>query len=217
MCIRFHPISTVPKTRVRECFISRTNMNLSLKTVLSGSGLRVNEPGSSLKLGLYPHRFLILCTFNSELNCDLYMSLIFADRQEFDKNLTLAKVFNFQAVHSLKTRLRALLLARHSSSHQATLRFHTGGWGAPSCSGVMKWFFRSVVCFIRWEANLCPWSNLSRNQGEQWALFVLNLILIFDIMQFLNNFVSLPSTCWCVKVLLDSWLSCSVDCCQRWY
>ena len=33
ICIWFHPISTVPKTRVSECLISRTNMNLSLKTV----------------------------------------------------------------------------------------------------------------------------------------------------------------------------------------
>ena len=32
-CIRIHPISTASKTRVTECFISRTNMNLSLKTV----------------------------------------------------------------------------------------------------------------------------------------------------------------------------------------
>ena len=31
--IQFHPISTVPKTRARECYISRTNMNVSLTSV----------------------------------------------------------------------------------------------------------------------------------------------------------------------------------------
>ena len=206
MCIRFHPISTVPKTRERECFIFGRNMNLSLKTVLSGSGLRVNEPGSSLKLGLYPHRFLILCTFNSELNCDLYMSLIFADRQEFDKNLTLAKVFNFQAVHSLKTRLRALLLARHSSSHQATLRFHTGGWGAPSCSGVMKWFFRSVVCLIWWETDCaldrtCPVIKVNSERSSSLILFWFLTLCSFTTILFQ---LPSPSACWCVWVLLES-------------
>ena len=116
-----------------------------------------------------------------------------------------------------ENRLQALLPTHHSSRHLASLRFHTGGWGAPSCSGVMKWFFRSVVCFIRWEANLCPWSNLSRNQGEQWALFVLNLILIFDIMQFLNNSVWAAQYLLMCKSSLRLLIQCSDDCCQRWY
>ena len=33
ICSWFHPINTVPKTRARDCFIYRTNINLSLKTV----------------------------------------------------------------------------------------------------------------------------------------------------------------------------------------
>ena len=40
-----------------------------------------------------------------------------------------------------------------------------------------------------------------------WSFFILNLTLIFDIMQFLNNFFQLLSACW--------WSS--DDCCQRCY
>ena len=205
MCIRFHPISTVPKTRERECFIFGRNMNLSLKTVLSGSGLRVNEPGSSLKLGLYPHRFLILCTFNSELNCDLYIY----DYNSCRQTRIWQKPYHCPGAQlpsspQPENRLRALLPARHNSGHLASLRFLTGGWGALSCSGVMKW---SVVCLIWWETDLCPWSNLSCNRGEQ---LVLNLILIFDIMQFLNNFVSaaqcLLMCMSSLRILIQWWL-----------
>ena len=65
----------------------------------------------------HPLRFLILCTFNSELSCDLYMAMIPADRQEFDKNLTIVQVFNFQAVHSLTTdcELSYLLTTAHAT------------------------------------------------------------------------------------------------------
>ena len=35
------------------------------------------------------------------------MTIIPADRQEFDKNLTIVQVFNFQAVHSLKATARS--------------------------------------------------------------------------------------------------------------
>ena len=63
--------------------------------------------------------FLILCTFNSKLNCDLYMTIIPADRQEFDKNLTIVQVLNFQAVHSLTTdcELSYLLTTAHATWH----------------------------------------------------------------------------------------------------
>ena len=143
----------------------------------------------------HPLRFLILCTFNSELNCDLYMTIIPADRQEFDKKPYHCPGAQLPSSAQPDYRLRALLPAHHSSCHLASLRFHTptwqlGGWGAPSCSGVMKWYFRSVVCLVWWETDLCPWWNLPCNHGEHWTFFILSLILIFDIMQFLNNFVS---------------------------
>ena len=45
------------------------------------------------------------------------MTIIPADRQEFDKNLTIVQVFNFQAVHSLKSNceLSYLLATWHHS------------------------------------------------------------------------------------------------------
>ena len=69
----------------------------------------------------HPLRFLILCTFNSDLNCDLYMAIIPADRPEFDKNLTIVQVFNFQAVHSLKSdcELSYLLATAHATWHHS--------------------------------------------------------------------------------------------------
>ena len=69
----------------------------------------------------HPLRFSILCTFNSELNCDLYMTIIPADRQEFDKNLTIVLVLNFQAVHSRKTdcELSYLLATTQATWHHS--------------------------------------------------------------------------------------------------
>ena len=49
------------------------------------------------------------------------MVIILANRQEFDKNLTIVQVFNFQAVHSLKTdcKLSYLLTTAHATWHHS--------------------------------------------------------------------------------------------------
>ena len=156
----------------------------------------------------HPLRFLILSTFNSDLNCDLYMTIIPARQARIWQKPYYCQGVQLPGSAQPEKRLRALLPACHSSRHLASLRFHTGGWGAPSCSGVLKWFFRSSVCLIWWETELCLWSNSSCNQSEQWAFFILNLILIFDIMLFLNNF---PAQCLLIcksslRILIQWWL-----------
>ena len=47
------------------------------------------------------------------------MTIIPADRQEFDKNLTIVQVFNYQAVHSMKSdcELSYLLATAHATWH----------------------------------------------------------------------------------------------------
>ena len=49
------------------------------------------------------------------------MAIIPANRQEFDKNLTIVQVFNFQAVHSLKSycELSYLLATAHATWHHS--------------------------------------------------------------------------------------------------
>ena len=49
------------------------------------------------------------------------MTIIPADRQEFDKNLTIVLVLNFQAVHSRKTdcELSYLLATAHATWHHS--------------------------------------------------------------------------------------------------
>ena len=64
----------------------------------------------------HPLRFLILCSFNRELDCDL-----FPYDNDFIKKLTIIQVFDFQAVHSLKTdcELSYLLATAHATWHHS--------------------------------------------------------------------------------------------------
>ena len=83
----------------------------------------------------HPLRFLILCTFNSELNCFLYMTIITADRPEFDRNLAIVQVFSFPAVHSLKTdcELFYLLATAHATWYHLGARSNNQ-------NGNLRWF-----------------------------------------------------------------------------
>ena len=142
------------------------------------------------------------------------MAIIPADRHEFDKTLPLSRCSNSRQCNAWKATVSSPACSPQLGPPGIT-QVSTGGWGAPSCSGVMKWFCRSVVCLIWWETDLCPWPNLSCNQGGQWALFVLNLLWFFTLCSFSTILFQLPSTYWCVRVLLESWSS--EDCCQLWY
>ena len=127
MCIQFHLISTVP--RVRQDKSKRVfHIPNEYEFVFENSLVWVRAQGQWARLlsqartfPTHPLRFLILRTFNSKLDCDLYMAIIPANRQEFDKNLTIVQVFNFQAVHSLRSdcKLSYMLATAHATWHHS--------------------------------------------------------------------------------------------------
>ena len=143
------------------------------------------------------------------------MTIIPADRQEFDKNLTIVQVFNFQAVHSLKSdcELSYLLAKAHATWH------HSGFTQVGEVPLLVREWWNDFSDL--WSALLgerptcaldrtCPVIKVNSERSSSLILF-----WFFTLCSFSSILFQLPSTCWCVRVLLDSWSS--DGCCQRWY
>ena len=142
------------------------------------------------------------------------MAIIPADRHEFDKTLPLSRCSNSRQCNAWKA-----TVSSHTCSPQlgppGITQVSTGGWGAPSFSGVMNdfadlwsaWFGERLTCALD---RTCPVIKVDSERSSS-----LILLWFFTLCSSSTILFQLPSTCWCVRVLLDFWSS--DGCCQRWY
>ena len=141
------------------------------------------------------------------------MTLIPADRQEFDTNLAIVQVFNFQAMHSLKTdcKLSYLLATAHATWHHSgftqmgEVLLLVREWWNDFSDLWSAWFGERPTCALD---RTCPVIKVNSERSSSLILFWFLTLCSFSTILF-----PLPSACWCVSVLLESWSS--DDCSQR--